>query len=236
VDVPPVGLERMLGIYFLQQWYGLADEALEDTLYDSQAMRNFTGIDLSSESVPQATTLLKFRHLLEPHGLSEQLLVEVNALLAEKQLLMKEGTLVDAAIINAPSLTKNKSKQRDEQMHQAKKGNQWYFGMKAHIGADAKSGLVHSLRTAASHTSDISQTHTLLHGEEKEVWADAGYLGVEKRPEILSQSSKPTWPKSGPEWNILFTFSKTSFTIPRPATGAWRKIRPNSTPCLLWSI
>jgi IS5 family transposase len=190
---PPVGIERMLRIYFLQQWYGLADEALEEGIYDSQAMRNFTGIDLGHESVPDATTLLKFRHLLERHGLTKQLLGQVNSLLGEKNLLMKEGTMVDATIINAPSWTKNKAKQRDEQRHQTKKGNQWYFGMKAHIGADAKSGLVHSLTTTAAHTSDISQTHTLLHAEEKEVWGDAGYLGVEKRPEILSRSSQPTW-------------------------------------------
>ena len=143
---PPVGIERMLRIYFLQQWYALADEALEDALYDCQAMRTFAGIDLGSEAVPDATTLLKFRHLLEAHDLTRQIFAEVGALLSERKLLMKEGTIVDATIIAAPSSTKNARKERDPEMHQTKKGNQWYFGMKAHIGVDAQSGLVNGGR------------------------------------------------------------------------------------------
>lgn len=177
---PPKGLERMLRIYFLSQWYGLADEALEDAIYDSQAMRNFVGVDLSSEDVPDATTLLKFRRLLEMQKLTEAIFEEVGRYLEEKKLRMKEGTIVDATIIAAPSSTKNEAGQRDPEMHQTRKGNQWYFGMKAHIGVDAMSGLVHRVRATAAHVSDISQARYLLHGQEKEVHADAGYQGVEK--------------------------------------------------------
>jgi transposase, IS5 family len=190
---PPVGIERMLRIYFLQQWYGLADEALEDTIYDSQAMRSFAGVDLGLESVPDATTLLKFRHLLEAFDLTRRIFEEVGALLTERKLLMREGTLVDATIIAAPSSTKNREGKRDPGMHQTKKGNQWYFGMKAHIGADAASGLVHSVEGTAANESDISQTHKLLHGQEKTVHADAGYTGVEKRAEIIAAHSNVEW-------------------------------------------
>jgi IS5 family transposase len=190
---PPIGIERMLRIYFLQQWYALADEALEDALYDSQAMRTFAGIDLSVEAVPDATTLLKFRHLLEGHDLTRRIFAEVGALLGERKLLMKEGTIVDATIIAAPSSTKNARKERDPEMHQTKKGNQWYFGMKAHIGVDAQSGLVHSVAGTAANVADIAQTHALLHGEEKEAYADAGYLGVEKRAEIATHCPGVQW-------------------------------------------
>ena len=190
---PPIGLERMLRLYFLQQWYGLADEALEDALYDSQAMRTFAGIDLSVEAAPDATTLLKLRHLLEAHALTRRIFAEVGALLSERKLLMKEGTIVDATIIAAPSSTKNLAKERDPEMHQTKKGNQWYFGMKAHLGVDAHSGLVHTVTGTAANVADIAQTHALLHGEEKEVYADAGYLGVEKREEIAIRSPRATW-------------------------------------------
>lgn len=190
---PPIGIERMLRIYFLQQWYALADEALEDAIYDSQAMRTFAGIDLSVESAPDATTLLKFRHLLEEHDLTAQIFAEIRALLSEHNLLMKEGTIVDATIIAAPSSTKNARKERDPEMHQTKKGNQWHFGMKAHIGADAASGLVHSVSATAANVGDITQTHALLHGEEKEAYADAGYLGVEKREEIASRDGDIQW-------------------------------------------
>ena len=190
---PPIGLERMLRIYFLQQWYALADEALEDALYDSQALRTFAGIDLSVEAVPDATTLLGFRHLLEAHQLTQAIFTEVGALLRERKLLMKEGTIVDATIIAAPSSTKNLAKGRDPEMHQTKKGNQWYFGMKAHIGVDAQSGLVHHVTGTAANVADIAQTHELLHGEEKAGFADAGYLGVEKRAEILRQCPDVAW-------------------------------------------
>ena len=184
---PPIGLERMLRIYFLQQWYALADEALEDALYDSQAMRTFAGIDLSVEAVPDATTLLNFRHLLEAHHLTQAIFAEVGALLRERKLLMREGTIVDATIIAAPSSTKNKRQERDPEMHQTRKGHQWYFGMKAHIGVDAQSGLLHRVTGTAANVADIAQTSALLHGEEKKVHADAGYQGVEKRAELIGQ-------------------------------------------------
>lgn len=181
---PPIGLERMLRMYFIQQWYGLADEAVEDALYDSQALRHFCGIDLNVDSVPDATTLMGFRHRLEAHALPQALLKEVNALLKERGLLMNQGTLIDATLIAAPSSTKNKTRTRDPDMHQVKKGNQWHFGMKAHIGVDDESGLVHTVVSTAAHESDISQTAALMHGEEKRVGADAGYVGVEKREEV----------------------------------------------------
>ena len=190
---PPMGIERMLRLYFLAQWYALADEALEDALYDSQALRNFAGIDLGREAVPDATTLLKFRHLLERHDLTRGIFEEVGALLEEKQLLLREGTLMDATIIAAPSSTKNRRRERDPDMHQTKKGHQWYFGMKAHIGTDEARGLVHSVEGTAAHVSDISQAHALLHGEEKRAGADAGYTGVEKRPEIVALGREIEW-------------------------------------------
>ena len=181
---PPVGLERMLRIYFLQQWYGLADEALEDALYDSQALRGFAGIDLSVATVPDATTVLNFRHWLEQHDLTRVLFDEVGAMLEERGLLMRQGTIVDAAIIAAPPSTKNKSKARDPEMHQTKKGNQWHFGMKAHIGVDVASGVVHTVIGTAANEADINQAAALLHGQETDVFADAGYTGADKRPEF----------------------------------------------------
>jgi IS5 family transposase len=181
---PPIGLERMLRIYFLQQWYGLADEALEDALYDSQALRGFAGIDLAVERVPDATTLLHFRHWLERHELTKALFDEIAAMLEERGLLMRQGTIVDATIIAAPSSTKNKQKSRDPEMHQTKKGNQWHFGMKAHIGVDVASGVVHTVTGTAANEADINQAASLLHGQEEAVFADAGYTGADKRPEL----------------------------------------------------
>jgi IS5 family transposase len=178
---PPVGLERMLRLYFLQQWYGLADEALEDALYDSQALRGFASIDLT---VPDATTVMNFRHWLEEHDLTKVLFDEVGAMLEERGLLMRQGTIVDATIIAAPPSTKNKKKARDPEMHQTKKGNQWHFGMKAHIGVDVASGLVHTIVGTAANEADINQTAALLHGREEAVFADAGYTGADKRPEL----------------------------------------------------
>jgi IS5 family transposase len=180
---PPIGLERMLRIYFLQQWYGLADEALEDALYDSQALRGFAGIDLNRDPVPDATTLLKFRHWLERHDLTRALFDEIGAMLEERGLLMRQGTIVDATIIAAPPSTKNKQKARDPEMHQTKKRNQWYFGMKAHIGVDVASGVVHTLTGTPANEADINQMAAVLHGREEAVFADAGYTGADKRPE-----------------------------------------------------
>jgi IS5 family transposase len=190
---PPIGLERMLRVYFLQQWYGLADEALEDALYDSQALQSFARIDLSAEGVPDATTLLNFRHLLETHDLCKALFTAINADLTARGLLLRAGTLVDATLIAAPSSTKNQDKQRDPEMHQTKKGNQWYFGMKAHIGADRDSKLVHTVVVTAANVADITQTAALLHGQETQVHADAGYTGVEKRAEIVALKRELDW-------------------------------------------
>jgi transposase, IS5 family len=180
---PPMGLERMLRIHFLQQWYGLADGAMEDALYDSQALRGFAGIDLTVAAVPEETTILNFRHWLERHELGQALFAEVSAMLEERGLLMRQGTIVDATIIAAPSSTKNKSKSRDPEMHQTRKGNQWHFGMKAHIGVDVASGVVHTVKGTAANEADINQTADLLHGQEEDVFADAGYTGADKRPE-----------------------------------------------------
>jgi IS5 family transposase len=212
---PPIGLERMLRMYFVQQWYGLADEAVEDAVYDSQALRNFMGIDLSRQSVPDATTLMGFRHLLEANDLTKAMLVEVNVMLMERGLLMTKGTLVDATLIAAPSSTKNKEHGRDPEMHQAKKGNQWHFGMKAHIGVDKDSGLVHTLTTTAANVSDISQTPALLHGQESGVWADAGYVGVEKR-EDMQQALRAN------EQTVQWHVAKRRSTIEKLAEG-WQK-------------
>jgi transposase, IS5 family len=186
---PPIGLERMLRIYFLQQWYGLAPRlrggrlALEDALYDSQALRGFAGIELNRDPVPDATSVLRFRHWLEEHNLTRVLFDEVGAMLEERGLLMRQGTIVDATIIAAARSTKNQQKSRDPQMHQTKKGNQWHFGMKAHIGVDVASGVVHTLVGTAANEADINQTAALLHGREEAVFADAGYTGADKRPE-----------------------------------------------------
>jgi IS5 family transposase len=194
---PPVGLERMLRVYFLQQWYGLADEALEDALYDSQALQRFARIDLSAEGVPDATTLLNFRHLLETHDLCKGLFTAINADLAARGLLLREGTLVDATLIAAPPSTKNAQRQRDPEMHQTKKGNQWYFGMKAHIGADRDSKLVHTIVVTAANVADVTVTAELLHGQEQQVHADAGYTGVEKRAEIVALERQIDWQIAG---------------------------------------
>ena len=185
---PPIGLQKMLRIYFLQQWYGLADEAVEDALYDSQALRGFAGIELGREPVPDATTVLQFRHWLERHDLTRALFEEVGMTLEERGLLMRQGTIVDATIIAAPASTKNKTKARDPEMHQTKKGNQWHFGMKAHIGVDVASGVVHTLTGTAANEADINQTVALLHGQEEAVFADAGYAGANKRPELADRN------------------------------------------------
>ena len=178
---PPIGLEKMLRMYIAQQCFGLSDEAIEDALYDSQAIRRFVGMDLARDTAPDATTLLKFRRLLEDNKLTVTIFEKINQHLAAKGLMMRGGTVVDATIIAAPSSTKNSGGKRDPEMHQTKKGNEWHFGMKAHIGVDAESGLTHTLVTTPANTADVSVAHELLHGEEKLVFGDAGYQGVEKR-------------------------------------------------------
>jgi IS5 family transposase len=180
---PPIGLERMLRMYIAQQCFGLSDEGIEDALYDSQAIRRFVGIDLGREAAPDKTTVLNFRRLLEKHDLTKAVFEAINDHLAQHKLLLKEGTVIDASIIAAPSSTKNDQGERDPAMHQTKKGNQWYFGMKMHIGVDADSGLTHTLVTTAANVNDVTRAHALLHGDEKIVFADAGYQGVQKREE-----------------------------------------------------
>jgi IS5 family transposase len=180
---PPMGLERMLRMYIAQQCFGLSDEGIEDAIYDSQSIRGFVGIDLTHESAPDATTLLKFRRLLEKHNLTRRIFDEINVHLASKGLVMREGTIVDATLIAAPPSTKNGDKKRDPEMHQSKKGNDWHFGMKAHVGVDMATGLVHSVVGTAGNVADVTQTYALLHGGEKAVLGDAGYQGVSKRPE-----------------------------------------------------
>lgn len=170
----PYRLATMLRIHFLQQWYGLSDPAMEEALYEIASLRQFARLSLL-EAIPDETTLLNFRHLLERHGLAAKMLVVVNAHLARRGLLLRQGTIVDATIIHAPSSTKNSTGTRDPEMHQVKKGNQWFFGLKAHIGVDRHSGLVHTVVTTAANVADVTQTHALLHGKEKTVFADAGY-------------------------------------------------------------
>jgi len=188
---PPVGLERMLRMYIAQQCFGLSDEGIEDAIYDSHAIRGFVGVDLARGAAPDATTLLKFRRLLEAHQLTERIFAAINVHLAAKGLLLREGTVVDATIIAAPSSTKNQSEGRDPEMHQTRKGKQWHFGMKAHIGVDANSGLIHTVVTTSANVNDVTQAHRLLHGKEKYAFGDAGYQGVEKREE--NRESTTEW-------------------------------------------
>ena len=173
----PKELEQMLRIYFLQQWFNLADPAVEEALYDSATLRQFARIDLGAEPVPDETTICKFRHLLEAHKLGEQILGTVNLHLQEKGVHITTGTIVDATIIHAPSSTKNRDQSRDPEMHQAKKGKNWYFGMKAHIGVDSKTKIIHTAVATAAHVSDVAILPDLLHGEETRVWGDGAYQG-----------------------------------------------------------
>jgi IS5 family transposase len=174
---PPYGLERMLRIYFLQQWFNLSDPGVEEALYDSAAMRDFAGIDLGREAAPDETTICRFRHLLEAHDLGRRLFEEAHRHLEANGLKVSTGTIVDATIIHAPSSTKNASKTRDPEMHQTRKGNQWYFGMKAHIGVDSKTKIIHSAAATAANVADCRLLPDLLHGEETRVWGDQAYRG-----------------------------------------------------------
>ena len=173
----PMPLERMLRIYFMQQWFNLSDPAMEDSLYDSESMRRFAGIELSEDAIPDETTILRFRHLLEKHYLTQAIFSQIRTLLEQKRLLLKSGTIVDATIIEAPPSTKNEEQARDPEMHQTKKGKDWHFGMKAHVGTD-KRGIVHSLSTTAANVSDFSQLPKLLHGQERELYGDQAYWSV----------------------------------------------------------
>lgn len=177
---PPMPIETMLRIYFLQQWFDLSDPAAEDGLYDSESMRRFAGLELSDDAIPDETTILRFRHLLEEHRLTERLFEAVRGLLEEKGLLLKAGTIVDATILSAPSSTKNATRTRDPEMKQTRKGKMWYFGMKVHAGTDRR-GLVHSLTTTDAAQADITQLPRLLHGEERALYGDKAYWKEEDR-------------------------------------------------------
>ena len=185
---PPYPLATMLRIHLLQQWYSLSDPAMEEALIEFPNMRRFAGIELISDRIPDETTILTFRHLLEKHDLGEQIFETVKAHLNAQGMTMRQGTIVDATLIAAPSSTKNKEGKRDPEMHQTKKGNQWYFGMKVHIGVDKDSGLIHSVETTSANVHDITRAAQLLHGEEEVVYGDAGYQGIEKRAEIADKS------------------------------------------------
>ena len=178
----PYALSAMLRIHCVQLFYNLSDPGMEDLLYDVESVRRFVGLKLS-EPLPDETIILNFRHLLEEHELGEGLFAEIKGHLASQGLLLQEGTIMDASIIEAPSSTKNRAGARDPEMHQVKKGNRWHFGMKVHIGVDAETGVVHSVATTPANVNDVTEAHRLLHGGESQVWGDAGYQGVQKRAE-----------------------------------------------------
>ncbi|HTA64298.1 MAG TPA: IS5 family transposase, partial [Xanthomonadaceae bacterium] len=188
----PYALATMLRIHFLQQWYALSDPAMEEALIDTAVMRRFARLN-GLDNIPDETTILNFRRLLEDHGLSQSIFERVNAHLARKGQSLRAGTIVDATIIAAPSSTKNHDGERDPEMHQTKKGNQWHFGMKAHIGVDAASGLIHTVIGTAANVSDLDCAAQALHGEEKAAYVDAGYTGVEKRAEVIAKRPEVQW-------------------------------------------
>ena len=202
----PYTLSAMLRAHCVQLFYNLSDPGMEDLLYDVESVRRFVGLKLS-EPMPDETTILHFRHLLEEHKLGDGLFGEINRHLASQGLRLQEGTIVDASIIEAPSSTKNRAGARDPEMHQVKKGNAWHFGMKVHIGVDAQTGVVHSVSTTAANVNDVTEAHRLLHGGESQVWGDAGYQGVQKRAENR---------ELGVEWRVAM----------RP--GQRRKLEPGS--------
>ena len=181
---PVKGIETMLRMYLLQAWFDLSDEAVEDAIYDSYAFRKFMGIDFTKEQVPDATTLLRFRHLLEENHIGEEFFKAIKRVMDATGHIMHGGTIVDATIINAPSSTKNAEKKRDPEMHQTKKGNEWRFGMKCHVGVDAGSGLVHTLTVTPANAHDVTEAHKLIREDDDVVYGDSGYIGIQKRTEI----------------------------------------------------
>ena len=209
----PYPLPVMLRIHCVQLFYNLSDPGMEDLLYEAESVRRFVGLNLT-EALPDETTILNFRHLLERHQLGQGLLEEINAHLESQGLRLREGTIVDASIIEAPSSTKNRCGKRDPQMHQTKKGNQWYFGMKAHIGVDADTGIVHSLSATAANAHDVTEAHNLLHGGETQVWCDAGYQGVHKREENLGREV---------EWQVAMRPGKRRKLDPESAEASAEK-------------
>jgi IS5 family transposase len=199
----PMPLERMLRIYFLQQWYGLSDPAMEDALYDIESMRRFTGIDLAVDIVPDETTILNFRHLLEQYQLTKEVFEKTNRYLTDKGLLLREGTIVDATIINAPSSTKNKDQTRDKEMRSTRKGNQYYFGMKAHIGTDTGKGLAHSVVVTDAAVHDSQVMDRLVHGEEQVIYGDKAYSNTKKQQEYEVKGIKWCVNRRGSHWYRL---------------------------------
>lgn len=181
---PPKGIEKMLRMYLLQCWFNLSDEGVEDAIYDSYAMRKFVGVDFFEEDAPDATTLLKFRRLLEKNNLNKAFFEAINRVMEKSGHIMRGGSIVDATIISAPSSTKNAEKQRDPEMHQTKKGNEWKFGMKCHVGVDAWTGIVHTVEVTPANTHDITVTSKLIRPDDEVVYGDSGYIGIQKRPEI----------------------------------------------------
>lgn len=193
---PPVPLERMLRMYFLQLWFGLSDEGCEDAVYDSRAFSRFMGVGFGEgDQVPDATTLLRFRHLLEENSLGEELLAAVNRVLEERGVMMRGGSIVDATFVEAASSTKNRERSRDPEAHQGKKGNNWHFGYKLHIGADAGSGLVHTVEATPANVADVAVAHSLVREGDGFCYADSGYTGVAKRGDVLSDpvASRVEW-------------------------------------------
>lgn len=180
----PIGIEPMLRMYLMQIWFSLSDEGIEDSIYDSYAMRTFMQIDFNEQQVPDATTLLKFRHILEKNKIGEKIFADVSKRLDDAGLIMHGGTVVDASLIAAPKSTKNQSGKRDPEMHQTKKGNEWYFGMKVHAGVDAATGYVHTLTGTSANMHDVSETSKLIRKDDHVVYADSGYLGAPERKEI----------------------------------------------------
>jgi IS5 family transposase len=205
----PLGLEKMLRIYFLQHWFDLSDPAAEDAIYDSESMRRFAGVELGEDTIPDESTILRFRHLLEEHNLTKAIFDEIGLLLTEKGLLLKQGTIVDATIIAAPSSTKNQTKSRDPEMRQTRKGNTWHFGMKVHVGTD-KQGLVHTLTTTNAAQADIKQLPELLHGEEREIYGDAAYW---------KQADRRSFQKAGIRYRVNKRGHRRA-----PLTGLWKWI------------
>ena len=187
---PPRGIELMLRMYLLQVWFNLSDEMVEDSIYDSYAMRKFMGLNFQEEQAPDATTLLKFRHMIEANGIGKILFDAINRVLTQCGRMMKGGTIVDATIINAPSSTKNSTSQRDPEMHQTRKGNEWFFGMKTHIGVDAGTGYVHTVEATAANVADIEVAHKLIREDDEVVYGDAGFTGIVKREEIATDPHK----------------------------------------------
>lgn len=252
---PPIGLERMLRMYFVQHWFNLADEACEEALLDSTALRRFVGIDLGRERVPDGTTLLKFRRLLEQHKLGEALFAKVGEVLQARGLKVGTGTIVDATIIGAPSSTKNADKQRDPEMHQTRKGQQWYFGMKLHIGVDSRTGLAHSAVVTAANVHDKHPLPDLLHGNEQRVYGDSAYASqkaligskapkardftnqrVRRGGEIDEAERSRNHNKSKVRARVehVFAVVKRLWGGPRCATGAWPRTPRARSWCWVW--